>query len=85
MEESQEEAARRDEVLRMYHATKDALSIIGDVSTLTVATPVPPPVDDSWIKPSDIQKITGDGLVNCFHWSYIFILLSYAVILHKAV
>ena len=66
MEESPEEAARRDEVLRMYHATKDALSIIGDVSTLTVATPVPPPVDDSWIKPSDIQKIASDGFVNCF-------------------
>jgi len=61
MEESPEEAARRDEVLRMYHATKDALSIIGDVSSLTVSTPVPPPVDDTWIKPSDIQKITGDG------------------------
>jgi len=66
MEESPEEAARRDEVLRMYHATKDALSIIGDVSTLTVSTPVPPPVDDNWIKPSDVQKISGDGLVNCF-------------------
>ena len=61
MEESPEEAARRDEVLRMYHATKDALSIIGDVSTLTVSTPVPPPVDDNWIKPSDIQKMAGDG------------------------
>jgi len=61
MEESPEEAARRDEVLRMYHATKDALKIIGDVSTLTVSTPVPPPVDDNWIKPSDIQKISGDG------------------------
>jgi len=53
MEESQEEAMHREEMLRMYHATKDALSIIGDVTTSTVATPVPPPVDDEWIKPSN--------------------------------
>lgn len=46
MEESTEEAQRRDEVLRMYHATKEALSIIGDVCTNTVSTPVPPPVTD---------------------------------------
>ncbi|CAG0907652.1 unnamed protein product, partial [Cyprideis torosa] len=30
MEESQEEAAKRDEMLRMYHACKEALKIIGD-------------------------------------------------------
>ena len=52
MEESQDEALHREEILRMYHATKDALAIIGDVTTSTVATPVPPPVDDEWIKPS---------------------------------
>jgi len=53
MEESAEEAQRRDEVLRMYHATKDALSIIGEVTTSTVSTPVPPPVDDGWIPSMD--------------------------------
>ena len=46
MEESAEEATHREEILRMYHATKEALHIIGDVTTQTVATPVPPPVDD---------------------------------------
>ena len=72
MEESTEEAARRDEVLRMYHATKDALSIIGDVSTLTVSTPVPPPIDNNWIKPSDVQRMTGDGyVVSCQHYEFI--------------
>ncbi|XP_012722425.1 dynamin-2 isoform X3 [Fundulus heteroclitus] len=49
MEESAEKAQRRDEMLRMYHALKEALVIIGDISTTTVSTPMPPPVDDTWI------------------------------------
>ncbi|XP_040893073.1 dynamin-2-like isoform X4 [Toxotes jaculatrix] len=49
MEESAEQAQRRDEMLRMYHALKEALVIIGDISTTTVSTPMPPPVDDAWI------------------------------------
>ncbi|NWV91517.1 DYN2 protein, partial [Machaerirhynchus nigripectus] len=51
MEESAEQAQRRDEMLRMYHALKEALGIIGDISTSTVSTPVPPPVDDTWLQP----------------------------------
>ncbi|XP_076316091.1 dynamin-like [Tachypleus tridentatus] len=50
MEESQEEAIKREEVLRMYHACKDALKIIGDVSMTTTYQPVPPPVKDDWLK-----------------------------------
>uniref|UniRef100_A0A673NNA5 dynamin GTPase n=1 Tax=Sinocyclocheilus rhinocerous TaxID=307959 RepID=A0A673NNA5_9TELE len=49
MEESADQAQRRDEMLRMYHAIKEALSIIGDISTSTVSTPAPPPVNDTWI------------------------------------
>uniref|UniRef100_A0A8C2Q989 Dynamin-2 n=1 Tax=Cyprinus carpio TaxID=7962 RepID=A0A8C2Q989_CYPCA len=49
MEESADQAQRRDEMLRMYHAIKEALGIIGDISTSTVSTPVPPPVNDTWI------------------------------------
>uniref|UniRef100_A0A8C1TU54 dynamin GTPase n=1 Tax=Cyprinus carpio TaxID=7962 RepID=A0A8C1TU54_CYPCA len=49
MEESAEQAQRRDEMLRMYHALKEALHIIGDISTSTVSVPLPPPVDDTWI------------------------------------
>ena len=49
MEESAEETMRREELLRMYHATKEALQIIGDVSVSTVSTPVPPPVDNDWL------------------------------------
>ncbi|XP_029545916.1 dynamin-2 isoform X1 [Salmo trutta] len=48
MEESADQAQRRDEMLRMYHALKEALVIIGDISTTTVSAPVPPPVDDTW-------------------------------------
>ncbi|XP_061761164.1 dynamin-3 isoform X1 [Nerophis ophidion] len=50
MEESADQAQRRDEMLRMYHALKEALHIIGDISTTTIATPVPPPVNNTWIQ-----------------------------------
>ncbi|XP_047426184.1 dynamin-1a isoform X10 [Mugil cephalus] len=50
MEESQEQAQHRDEMLRMYHALREALLIIGDISTTTVTTAMPPPVDDSWLQ-----------------------------------
>ncbi|KAL1132004.1 hypothetical protein AAG570_011614 [Ranatra chinensis] len=49
MEESQEEAIKREEMLRMYRACKEALRIIGDVSMATVTTPVPPPVKNDWL------------------------------------
>uniref|UniRef100_A0A8C7G4A5 dynamin GTPase n=1 Tax=Oncorhynchus kisutch TaxID=8019 RepID=A0A8C7G4A5_ONCKI len=52
MEESQEQAHHRDEMLRMYHALKEALNIIGDISTTTITTAMPPPVDDSWLRES---------------------------------
>ncbi|KPP72577.1 Dynamin-2-like [Scleropages formosus] len=50
MEESADQAQRRDDMLRMYHALKEALQIIGDISTSTVSAPVPPPVNDSWLQ-----------------------------------
>uniref|UniRef100_A0A3B4B2F0 GED domain-containing protein n=1 Tax=Periophthalmus magnuspinnatus TaxID=409849 RepID=A0A3B4B2F0_9GOBI len=50
MEESQEQAQHRDEMLRLYFALKEGLSIIGDISTSTVTTAMPPPVDDSWLQ-----------------------------------
>ncbi|XP_075793169.1 dynamin-3 isoform X8 [Pelodiscus sinensis] len=52
MEESAEQAQRRDEGLRMYQALKEALAIIGDINTSTVSIPAPPPVDDSWLQQS---------------------------------
>ncbi|TSL28285.1 Dynamin-1 [Bagarius yarrelli] len=58
MEESAEQAQHRDEMLRMYHALKEALSIIGDISTSTVSTALPPPVDDSWLQ---VQRINSGG------------------------
>lgn len=50
MEESADQAQRRDEMLRMYHALKEALHIIGDISTTTISTPVPPPVNGTWLQ-----------------------------------
>lgn len=35
MEESQEAAQRREEMIRMYHCCKDALTLISEVSTKT--------------------------------------------------
>ncbi|XP_060768810.1 dynamin-1a isoform X2 [Neoarius graeffei] len=58
MEESAEQAQHRDEMLRMYHALREALSIIGDISTTTVSTALPPPVDDSWLQ---VQRIGSGG------------------------
>ncbi|XP_055914919.1 dynamin isoform X2 [Eupeodes corollae] len=55
MEESAESAVRREEMLRMYHACKEALRIIGDVSMATVSTPVPPPVKNDWL-PSGLDN-----------------------------
>ncbi|KAJ3600257.1 hypothetical protein NHX12_031243 [Muraenolepis orangiensis] len=52
MEESADQAQRRDEMLRMYQALKEALNIIGDISTTTISTPVPPPVADGWVQDS---------------------------------
>ncbi|XP_035775786.1 dynamin-like isoform X4 [Anopheles albimanus] len=49
MEESADEAQKREEMLRMYHACKEALRIIGDVSMATFTTPVPPPVKNDWL------------------------------------
>uniref|UniRef100_A0A8C5H9Q7 Interferon-induced GTP-binding protein Mx n=1 Tax=Gouania willdenowi TaxID=441366 RepID=A0A8C5H9Q7_GOUWI len=45
MDESQEQAQRRDEVLRTHQALKESLAIIGDISTSTITVPMPPPVD----------------------------------------
>ncbi|XP_069465258.1 dynamin-1 isoform X8 [Ambystoma mexicanum] len=56
MEESAEQAQRRDEMLRMYHALKEALIITGDINTTTISTPMPPPVDDSWLQVQGMQS-----------------------------
>ncbi|MBN3297540.1 DYN3 protein, partial [Amia calva] len=56
MEESAEQAQHRDEMLRMYHALREALKIIGDINTTTTSTPMPPPVDDSWLQVTGQQS-----------------------------
>lgn len=47
MEESEEEVQRREEMLRMYHSTKEALDIIGDINMHTISTPLPPPIENN--------------------------------------
>lgn len=56
MEESAEEAVKREEMMRMYQACKEALRIIGDVSMATVTTPVPPPVKNDWQLTSSLDN-----------------------------
>lgn len=52
MDESPEQQQHRQEVLRKHAALTEALGVIGKVSTSTSTTPVPPPVDSSWIRPA---------------------------------
>uniref|UniRef100_A0A672ZG28 Dynamin-2 n=1 Tax=Sphaeramia orbicularis TaxID=375764 RepID=A0A672ZG28_9TELE len=68
MEESADQAQRRDEMLRMYHALKEALNIIGDISANTISTPVPPPhscltARRSWVRFQ--HQSTGGGTFLC--------------------
>jgi len=53
MQESEDEAQRREDMLRMYHTMKEALTIVSEVSSNTISTPLPPPVkDDNWSEPA---------------------------------
>lgn len=51
MEESADEALKRESMLAQYHACKEAIKIIGDVSVATVTAPMPPPVKNNWTPP----------------------------------
>nr|QQY02476.1 dynamin-2 [Cryptocotyle lingua] len=51
MQESETEKNRRNELLRMNEALKQALAIIRDVLSSTQSAPVPPPVNDDWLEP----------------------------------
>merc|ERR1719167_1882693 len=59
MEESADEAIKREEMLRMYHACKEALKIIGDVSTATISTPNPAPIRNDWMPSSSLSSSYG--------------------------
>ncbi|XP_068448936.1 dynamin 3a isoform X1 [Clinocottus analis] len=52
MDESPEQRRHREEVLRKHAALKEALAVVAKFSTSTCTTPLPPPVDSSWIQPS---------------------------------
>ena len=45
MNESDSEVARRNDMIRIYQASKEALKIIGDLHASTIATSLPPPVE----------------------------------------
>jgi hypothetical protein len=96
MEESAEEAVKREEMLRIYHACKEALKIIGDVSMATVSTPVPPPVrggDDYFRSGPDSsrfiiqhEKKTGQKKLSFFLFSLYFwldIKMSHPIFLNQ--
>ncbi|XP_042899603.1 dynamin isoform X2 [Parasteatoda tepidariorum] len=53
MEESAEECRKREDIMRLYQACKEALYIIGDVSMKTTYQPLPPPVKDDWVPPPE--------------------------------
>jgi len=49
MEESADEALKREEMLRMYHACKEALACLSEVSNATVGSAAPPPIKSEWL------------------------------------
>lgn len=61
MDESPEQRQHREEVLRKHAALKEALAVIGKISTSTCTTPTPPPVDSSWIQPSRYTHTVSDA------------------------
>uniref|UniRef100_A0A3B4YKS1 GED domain-containing protein n=1 Tax=Seriola lalandi dorsalis TaxID=1841481 RepID=A0A3B4YKS1_SERLL len=56
MDESPEQQKHREEVLCKHAALKEALAVIGEISTSTCTTPLPPPVDSSWIQSSRYRR-----------------------------
>ncbi|KXJ10943.1 dynamin-1 [Exaiptasia diaphana] len=44
MQESEDETLRREEMIRMYRSTKEALQIVSDIDSHTNSTPLPPPI-----------------------------------------
>ncbi|XP_053179125.1 dynamin 3a [Scomber japonicus] len=58
MDESPEQQRHREEVLCKHTALKEALAVIGEISTSTCSTPLPPPVDSSWIQTSSCHLHT---------------------------
>lgn len=71
MEESPEEAIKREEMMRMYQACKEALRIIGDVAMATVQTPVPPPVKNDWLA----STLDNPRFVPFLPFTYFYIML----------
>ncbi|XP_037626003.1 dynamin 3a isoform X2 [Sebastes umbrosus] len=71
MDESPEQQQHREEVLSKHAALKEALAVIGKFSTSTCTTPLPPPVDSSWIRPSSPtlpkKSVTSGRSVNRGH------------------
>ena len=60
MEESEDTLQHREEMIRMYHSTKEALEIVSDIDSHTSATPLPPPIasDDMDYKPTPSPQIS---------------------------
>jgi dynamin 1/3 len=56
MEEAPEEAQKREEMLRMYHACKDALRIIGDVSMATFSGSSSVPMKNDYLPTGDSAR-----------------------------
>ncbi|KAF7233509.1 hypothetical protein EG68_09866 [Paragonimus skrjabini miyazakii] len=62
MTESLGTQQKREEMVRVYDAMKEALGIISEVSMSTVSTPLPPPVIDDWQQIDSNLTLSG-GLV----------------------
>ena len=58
MEESAEEAFRREETLRLFNSTKEALRIIADVARDTISEAIPPPIKGGYESTMSMNTLT---------------------------
>jgi len=80
MHESESEVQRRNEMLRIYQASKEALKIIGDINATTISTSLPPPVasDDGF---EVIPRLVDISIHSFSELLYIYIYKVYRLIL----
>lgn len=72
MDESPEQKQHREEVLRKHSALKEALTVIGEISSSTFTTPLPPPVDSSWIQHQRYKSDAFRGSWSCWNVRFLW-------------
>ena len=61
MEESPQEARRREDLLKAYNSVREALNIIGEININTSYVSLPPPVKNDWKPPPSTSSNNTNG------------------------